>query len=180
MSSERSSRKSRAPESAVTSAPASSGVRVTVDLGVIDFDAAFPGGNNLELAEDEVVKVAAVLNGNFDAMRYGPNRHIFSDYRVNTVAGILNFQVRKGDDSLPAKTSLHLFSHKDLSMGIDMYDLSSVEFAEDGVAFKMHSADGTDTLLVLRDGRVSFQHEPPSVNIIDSTAISVVEPREAQ
>lgn len=164
----------------LASAPASPGTHVIIDLGVIDFDRTFPGGNNLELSEDEVVRVADVLSGTFGAMRQGPNRHIYSDYHVEAAAGRLNFQVKKGHDGLPSKTSLHLSSHKSLSMGINMHDLSDVSFAEDGITFRMHSTDGIDILSVLRDGRISFQHEPPSVNIIDSTAISVTEPREAQ
>lgn len=173
MSPERRSRRDKTRDSALTSAPPSSGVHVTVDFGVIDWDSAFPGASNLELSEDEVVRVATVLNGSFYAMRHGPNRHIFSDYSVKAAAGRINFQVRKAEGNLPAKTSLHFYSHKDLSMGISMYDLSRVEFAEDSITFKMLSTDGTDTLSVSRDGRVSFQHEPPSVSIIDSTAIIV-------
>lgn len=144
---------------------------VILDLGEVDFDRAFPPVNDLELKEDDVVRIAAALNGVPQLGQYGSNRHIFSDYAIDTSTGRFNIQVRKAGDGLPAKTSLHYSSRRMLTIGIDMHDLSGVEFIDGGVRFTMDFPEGSNALTVLDDGRISYEHKP--VQVISSSARAV-------
>ncbi len=148
---------------------------VIVDLGVVNFDEAFPPLNDLELVKDDVLKIATALNGVAETEQYGTNRHIFSDYAIDTLTGRFNIQVRKANDRLPAKTSLHYSSRRMLTMGIDMHDLSRVDYVEGGVKFTMDYPEGSNVLTVLEDGRMNYEHIP--VQVIASSA-KIVEPEQ--